>query len=89
MIVDLAAETGGNCELTEAGRDGRQQAASAIVGPLNLPASAPMHASEMYARNVFNFLELCVKDGALTLDWDDELIAKSCLSHAGETRFTG
>ena len=57
-----------------------------IIGTANLPSSAPVHASEMYARNLYNFLELMLKDGALNLDWDDELIAKTCLTHAGEIR---
>jgi len=85
VIVDIAAETGGNCELTRAGETVRHGGV-AIVGPVNLPASAPIHASEMYSRNLYNFLELSLKDGALTLDWDDELIAKTCITHAGAIR---
>ena len=57
-----------------------------MIGTTNLPASAPVHASEMYARNLYNFLELSLKDGVLTLDWDDELIAKTCVTHAGEIK---
>jgi H+-translocating NAD(P) transhydrogenase subunit alpha len=85
VIVDIAAETGGNCELTEAGKTVVHNGVT-IVGPVNLAASAPIHASEMYSRNLYNFLELSLKDGALTLDWDDELIAKTCLTHAGEIK---
>ncbi len=86
LIVDLAAESGGNCELTRPG-ERVEHGGVVILGPLNLPAGAPLHASEMYARNVFNFVELLVRDGELKPDFDDELVAKSCLSHAGETRF--
>src|SRR5690242_4262445 len=86
LIVDLAAESGGNCELTRPGERVEQGGVS-ILGPLNLPAGAPLHASEMYARNVFNFVELLLKDGALAPDFDDELVAKSCLVRAGEVLF--
>jgi NAD(P) transhydrogenase subunit alpha len=65
-----------------------EHAGVVILGPLNLPAGAPLHASEMYARNVFNFGELLLHDGALAPDFNDELVAKSCVSHAGEVRFT-
>jgi NAD(P) transhydrogenase subunit alpha len=88
LIVDLAAEGGGNCELTRPG-ERVEHGGVVILGPLNLPAGAPLHASEMYARNVFNFVELLVHEAALKPDFDDELVAKSCLSHAGETRFAG
>ncbi|MDE2307584.1 MAG: NAD(P)(+) transhydrogenase (Re/Si-specific) subunit alpha, partial [Xanthomonadaceae bacterium] len=87
LIVDLAAEGGGNCELTRPG-ERVEHGGVAILGPLNLPAGAPLHASEMYARNVYNFVELLVRDGALKPDFEDELVARSCLSHAGETRFS-
>jgi NAD(P) transhydrogenase subunit alpha len=86
VIVDIAAETGGNCELTEPGSNVVTANGVTIIGPLNLPASTPIHASEMYARNLYNFLELSIKDGALALDWSDELIAKTCLTHAGEIK---
>ncbi|HET9047919.1 MAG TPA: NAD(P) transhydrogenase subunit alpha [Chiayiivirga sp.] len=85
VIVDLAAETGGNCELTRPGETYVHQGVT-IAGPLNLPSMGAIHASEMYAKNLYNFLELSLKDGALTLDWDDELITKTCLTHAGEIR---
>jgi H+-translocating NAD(P) transhydrogenase subunit alpha len=85
LIVDLAAEGGGNCELTRPG-ERVEHGGVTILGPLNLPAGAPLHASEMYARNVYNFCELLIRDGALQPDFDDELVAKSCLSHAGEAR---
>ena len=86
VIVDIAAETGGNVELSEAGRTVVSANGVSVIGPVNLAASAPIHASEMYARNLYNFLELSLKDGELKLDWDDELIAKTCLTHAGEIR---
>ncbi len=86
VIVDIAAETGGNVELSEAGKSVVTANGVTIIGPVNLAASAPIHASEMYSRNLYNFIELSLKDGALTLDWDDELIAKTCLTHAGEIR---
>ncbi|GGA07950.1 NAD(P) transhydrogenase subunit alpha [Dyella caseinilytica] len=83
LIVDLAAESGGNCELTRPGErvvhDG-----VVILGPLNLAAGAPLHASEMYARNIYNFAELLIRDGALKPDFDDELVAKSCVVRQGE-----
>ncbi len=85
VIVDLAAETGGNCELTRPGETIDSNGVT-IAGPLNLASQGALHASEMYARNVFNFLALSLKDGQLTLDWNDELIAKTCLAHAGEAK---
>lgn len=88
LIVDLAAEGGGNCELTRPGERVEHGGVS-IVGPLNLAAGAPLHASEMYARNVFNFVELLLRDGAFAPDFQDELVARTCLSHAGEMRFQG
>ncbi|MBX3690214.1 NAD(P) transhydrogenase subunit alpha [Dokdonella sp.] len=86
VIVDIAAETGGNVEGSEAGSTIVSANGVSIIGTANLPASAPVHASEMYARNLYNFLELSLKDGALTLDWEDELIARTCLTHAGEIK---
>lgn len=76
VIVDLAAETGGNCELTQPGQN-IDSGGVTIAGPLNLASSGAMHASEMYARNVFNFVSLFVKDGAMAFDWNDELLAKT------------
>jgi NAD(P) transhydrogenase subunit alpha len=85
VIVDLAAETGGNCELTRAGETHVHNAVT-IVGPVNLPSMGAIHSSEMYARNLYNFLALSLKEGSVTLDWEDELIAQTCLTHAGEIR---
>lgn len=85
VVVDLAAETGGNCELTRPGETCVHNGVT-IAGPVNLPSLGAIHASEMYARNLFNFMSLSLKDGVLMLDWDDELIAKTCLTHAGEIK---
>jgi NAD(P) transhydrogenase subunit alpha len=86
VIVDIAAETGGNVEITEAGKTVVSPNGVSVIGTTNLPSSAPVHASEMYARNLYNFLELSLKDGAINLDWNDELIAKTCLTHGGEIK---
>ena len=83
MIVDLAAETGGNCELTEPGETVVKEDVT-IAGPLNLPASMPDHASSLYSRNVQSLLELMVKEGELTLDFDDEVLAGACITRDGE-----
>jgi NAD(P) transhydrogenase subunit alpha len=82
-IVDLAAETGGNCELTEAGETVVRHGVT-IAGPLNLPSTMPDHASQLYARNVQSLLELMVKEGRLELDFDDEIIAGACITRDGE-----
>jgi NAD(P) transhydrogenase subunit alpha len=76
VIVDLAAETGGNCELTRPGET-IESGGVTIAGPLNLASMGAVHASEMYARNLLNFVSLFVKDGAIAFDWDDELLAKT------------
>jgi NAD(P) transhydrogenase subunit alpha len=83
VIVDLAAETGGNCELTRAGETVVDNKVK-IVGPVNLPASLGRHASEMYARNLFNFLSPAIKEGELVIDWDDEVFASSVLVRDGQ-----
>ncbi|ABI58111.1 Re/Si-specific NAD(P)(+) transhydrogenase subunit alpha [Alkalilimnicola ehrlichii MLHE-1] len=85
VIVDLAAETGGNCELTQAGKDVDHNGVL-IVGPKNVPSSVAIHASEMYSRNLYNLLTLLIKDGELHLNWDDQVIADSCLTHGGEVK---
>jgi H+-translocating NAD(P) transhydrogenase subunit alpha len=83
VIIDMAAESGGNCELTVAGQTIVHQGVK-IVGPVNLPAQLAFHASEMYARNLYNFLKPALgKDAALAIDWQDEVFAQSCLTHAG------
>jgi len=83
VIVDIPAESGGNCELTRAGETVLHNGVR-IVGPVNLPAQLAYHASEMYSRNLFNFLKPAIgKDGALAIDWQDEVFAQSCLTHDG------
>jgi NAD(P) transhydrogenase subunit alpha len=85
VIVDLAAEGGGNCELTKPGET-VQVGQVTIVAPLNVPSLLGEHASELYAKNQLNLLELFVKDGALKLDWGDEVLAKTVLTHGGEIK---
>ncbi len=86
VIVDIAAESGGNCELTQPGQMVEHQGVR-IVGPVNLAAQLAFHASEMYARNLYNFLKSAItKDGSLNIDWQDEVFAQSCLTHAGEIK---
>ncbi|TWT21282.1 NAD(P) transhydrogenase subunit alpha [Luteimonas marina] len=77
VIVDLAAETGGNCELTQPGETVASGNDVVVAGPLNLASQGALHASEMYARNLYNFVSLLLRDGALAFDWDDELLAKT------------
>lgn len=87
VIVDLAAETGGNCELTQAGKTIQEHGVT-IIGPRNLPARVPFHASQMYAKNLQAFLTLLVnKDGSIVKDYSDEILVASLLTHAGEVRF--
>jgi NAD(P) transhydrogenase subunit alpha len=76
VIVDLAAESGGNCEATRAGET-VEHAGITIAGPLDLASSGAVHASEMYARNLYNFAALLLRDGELAIDADDELVAKT------------
>ncbi len=85
VIVDIAAETGGNCELTKAGETVVVNNVK-IVGPVNLPASLGRNASEMYARNLFNFISPAIDDGELKIDWEDEVFASSALTHDGEIK---
>jgi H+-translocating NAD(P) transhydrogenase subunit alpha len=83
VIVDLAAETGGNCELTEAGETVVREGVT-IVGAVNLPATMADHASSLYARNVQALIELMVSEGELSLDFEDEIIKGACITHEGE-----
>lgn len=83
VIVDLGAESGGNCELTQPGESIDHNGVT-IVGPVNLPATLPRHASEMYARNLFNFISPALVDGELQIDWEDEVFAGACLTRDGE-----
>jgi NAD(P) transhydrogenase subunit alpha len=82
VIVDLAAESGGNCELTRAGQ--RTVAHQVVIeGPINLPASLPLHASQMYSRNISALLLHLTKDGALNLDWNEEITRDTCATREG------
>lgn len=84
VIVDLAGESGGNCELTEGGQTVVRHDVK-IVSPLNLPASMPEHSSQLFARNVLALLDLFVgEDGALRLDFEDEIVSGACVVRDGE-----
>ena len=85
VIVDLAAEGGGNCELTQPGEQISHKDIT-IYGPLDVPSMVAVHASEMYAKNLLNFLTPMITDGELTPDWEDEIITASVLTHQGVIR---
>jgi len=79
VIVDLAAEAGGNCELTEPGEEAVRDGVT-IVGFTNLPSSMPFHASQLYARNVGALLQHLAPEGELALDWEDEITSGACVA---------
>ncbi len=86
VIVDLAAEQGGNCECSEAGKDVVKYGVT-IIGPINLPASMPIHASEVYAKNISALLGLMInKDKQLEINFSDDILDGSCVTHNGEIR---
>ena len=86
MIVDLAGESGGNCELSEAGKTVVENGVK-IIAPLNLPSAMAKHASQLYAKNVENLLRLLVnEEGQLNLDFDDEVVAGASLTHESEIK---
>nr|WP_143528731.1 NAD(P) transhydrogenase subunit alpha [Rubrobacter xylanophilus] len=89
VIVDLAAEQGGNCELTRPGETVKHGGV-AIVGPVNLPSTMPIHASQLYARNMYNLLRHITEGGEggprLKLDFEDEIVSAMCIAHGGEIR---
>ena len=87
VIIDLAAEGGGNCEVTEPGKQ-IVHGKTIVYGPLNVPSELPVHASEMYAKNLLNFLTPMIEDGEFKPDWDDEVIADSTLTRDGEIKHT-
>jgi len=89
VIVDLAAESGGNCELTVAGETVVTPNGVKILGPRNLPSELARHASQMYARNLLNFIQPAIKNGELAIDWQDEVFAQSVLTHDGEVKHAG
>jgi NAD(P) transhydrogenase subunit alpha len=83
VIVDLAADSGGNCELTRPGEE-IVDGGVTIVGAVNLPATMPTHASQLLSRNIASIVGLMVRDGQLALDWDDEIIAGACVTRRKE-----
>jgi NAD(P) transhydrogenase subunit alpha len=83
VIVDIAAERGGNCEVTRPGEEIEESGVS-VFGPLNLPSTVPYHASQMYARNVSTLLKYLVKDGAIALDRSDEIVSETLVTHGGD-----
>jgi NAD(P) transhydrogenase subunit alpha len=83
MIVDLAGTTGGNCALSKAD-EVVERAGVTIIAPTNLPATVPVHASQLYSRNVTAFLSLLIKDGELNIDLKDDVVGPSCVTHEGQ-----
>ena len=83
IIIDLAGATGGNVTVSKADeiveRDG-----VTVMAPTNLPATVPVHASQLYSRNVTSFLNLLIKDGELHVDMDDNIVGPSCVTHEGQ-----
>jgi NAD(P) transhydrogenase subunit alpha len=79
VVVDLAGEAGGNCELTEPGRTVVKHDVT-IAAPLNLPATMPEHASELYSKNITALLDLLITDGKLAPDFEDEVVAAACVT---------
>ncbi len=89
VIVDLAAETGGNTDLTQSGETIVTDNGVTIYGETNLPSTLAVHASQLYSRNVASLLALLVKDGQLALDWNDEIVKGAVVTHAGEVKHPG
>jgi NAD(P) transhydrogenase subunit alpha len=83
VIVDLSAEGGGNCEESVPGETVHVGRVT-ILAPLNVPSLLGEDASELYAKNQYHLLELIIKDNIVTIDWSDEVLAKTCLTHAGK-----
>jgi H+-translocating NAD(P) transhydrogenase subunit alpha len=83
IIVDIAAERGGNCEITQPG-EVIDEGGVRVFGPVNLPASIPYHASQMYARNIMTLVKYLLKDGGLALDREDEIVRETLVTHGGE-----
>jgi NAD(P) transhydrogenase subunit alpha len=89
VIVDLAGESGGNCELTQAGETVVEGGVK-VIAPTDLPSQMATHASQLYAKNVENLLGLLIsEEGQLTLDFEDEVVAGACITHEGEIRHEG
>ncbi|NWF59061.1 MAG: Re/Si-specific NAD(P)(+) transhydrogenase subunit alpha [Fischerella sp.] len=85
VIVDIAAEQGGNCACTDPGKDIVMHGVT-IIGPINLPSSMPVHASQLYAKNLTSLMQLLIKDKAVQIDFADDIIDAACITHAGEIR---
>jgi NAD(P) transhydrogenase subunit alpha len=94
VIVDLAAESGGNCELSEAGETIEHQQVK-IIGPVNLPSTMPIHASQLLSRNMYNLIGHLTEDASedkdekkpeMNLDFEDEIVSSTCIAHGGEIR---
>jgi NAD(P) transhydrogenase subunit alpha len=85
VIVDLAAEQGGNCACTAPGKDIVWNGVT-IIGPINLPSSMPVHASQLYAKNVTSLMQLLIKDKALQINFADDIVDAACVTHGGEIR---
>ncbi len=84
VVVDMAGETGGNCEVSKPGETVRLPNGVIVAAPLGIPAMLPMHASDQYARNLMHFLTPLIKDGELVIDWEDEVVKGSLLTRGGE-----
>jgi H+-translocating NAD(P) transhydrogenase subunit alpha len=83
VVIDLAGATGGNCELSRADETAESEGVK-IMAPTNLPATVPVHASQLYSRNVTAFLTPLIKDGQLMLDMNDDVVGPSCVTHEGK-----
>ena len=83
IVVDLAGATGGNCALSQADMTVERDGVT-IVAPTNLPATVPVHASQLYSRNITSFLSLLIKDGQLQIDMNDDVVGPSCVTHGGQ-----
>jgi NAD(P) transhydrogenase subunit alpha len=85
VIVDLAAASGGNCAVTREGETVVRNGVK-VMGPANLPAKIPTHASQMFSKNVETLLKELGAEGELSLDFEDEIVAGTCVTHGGEVR---
>ena len=83
VVIDLAAESGGNCQLTKAGETVKKDGVT-IIGPVNVPSSIPNHASQMYSKNISNLVALMVKDEELAIDLEDEILRDSLVTDGGK-----
>ena len=83
VVVDMAASTGGNCELTENGKTIRSTNGVCIIGDSNLAGSTPKDASVMFGKNMVNFMKLIVEKGELKLNFEDDIVAGTCIAHEG------